>query len=569
MKRVILGINSFNHDSSVCLLTGSDICFAEEERFVREKHTGKFPAQALKYCLKEMQLTRKDVTDVVFYFDIGECWKNYFSNILTAAFRNPKMIRDKRFYYELVWLLGFRNNVMSIKRHLNKENLKLRMIPHHVCHAWYAYYASQFADCVVLSNDSIGERTSVNAFLFNKKGNRISVNNIIEQHDPHSVGYLYGAVTEFLGFHRGSDEGKVMALASFGTDRYLDYFKKGVAMKPEGRFELNDYLIQNRTYQPKGQRLSNRFLKKFKKPRRDNEKITQVHYDIAYALQKISEAIVIHQVASFHQKNIVLTGGVALNSVINGCIANQFPDKHIFVPSIPNDGGCSIGAAVYQYYKLNHSLPEYKDTTYSGASYTDQIILQKLRNLKIEYKLLNDPIADITNALSQNKVIGIFRGNMESGPRALCNRSIIASPESNSMQDYLNDYVKYREGFRPYGGFILEDDVKSVVDYMNNYVDGPYMSFVYTLKGEWKDRIPSLCHVDDTCRIQIIKNNTNRFLEELLHKYQEEYKIPILINTSLNLAGFPIARTVEDAVMTFACSAMDMMIFNERIVISK
>lgn len=569
MKRVILGINSFNHDSSVCLLTENDICFAEEERFVRAKHTGKFPTQALKYCLNQMHLSTKDITDVVFYFDIGECWKNYFSNNLLAIFRSPKMISDKRFYYELVWLLGFRNNVKSIKKYLDNENIKIQMVPHHISHAWYAYYASQFMDCVVLSNDSMGERTSVNAFSFNKKGNKVSVDNLIEQHDPHSVGYLYGAVTEFLGFHRGSDEGKIMALASYGTDRYIDYFRKGVVIKPNGRFFLNDYLIQYRTYQPKGQRLSNRFMNKFGKPRRDYEGITQVHYDIAYALQKISEEIVIHQVASFNQKNIVLTGGVALNSVINGCIANQFPDKNIFVPSIPNDGGCCIGAAIYQYYKLYKSLPKYKDTTFIGSSYTDGYIIQKLKNLKIEYQILDDPITYITNILSQNKVIGIFRGNMESGPRALCNRSIIASPESKVMRDYLNDYVKYREGFRPYGGFILESDVKTVLDYKNSNVDGPYMSFVYTLKKEWKDKVPSLCHVDDTCRIQIIKNNSNQFLEELLIKYKTEHKTPILINTSLNLAGFPIARTVEDAVMTFACSAMDIMIFNERILISK
>lgn len=569
MEQVILGISAFNHDASACLLTKDDICFAEEERFTREKHTSKFPVNAMDYCFKQMNLSKKDVTHVAFYFDVGECWKNYFSNNIPAILNNHQIIADKRYYYELVWLLNFKNKIKSIRKYFNNKKVKIEMVCHHDCHAWYAYYASQFSDCIVLSNDSMGERTGVNAFQFSKDGEKITCKNIIKQYDPHSVGYLYGAVTEFFGFKRGSDEGKVMALASYGTDKYLDYFRNGVELKPGGRFKLNNSLIQHRTYQPKGQRLSNEFLEKFGEPKKSSEKITQFHYDIAYALQKVSEEIVTHQVSSLREKNIVLTGGVALNSVINGLVCNRFKDKHIFVPAIPNDGGCSIGAAIYLYFKNNNVMPKYKETTFLGNSYTDDYIKSKLDSLKIKYTVLEDPISEITTALANRKVVGCFKGNMESGPRALCNRSILASPQFQEIRDYLNNSVKYRESFRPYGGFLLEQDVKEVLEYNNEYVDGPYMSFVYNLKNEWKAKIPSLCHVDGTCRVQIIKEDSDSFLENLLKTYKSKYNIPILINTSLNLGGFPIARTVEDAVMTFSCSAMDMMLFNERILITK
>ncbi len=572
-KSVILGITAFNHDASAALICdGKVIAFAEEERFNGVKHSGSFPLSAIKYCLSEADLTAEDITDIAFYFNPRECWRSYLKH------NNPfytlidfSVFKRKRFYYEFIWLLNFHNKVRSIKKLIGNDKARIHYVNHHYAHTWYGYYASGFRDCVVLSNDSVGESASTLAVHFRRdEKNDITTETLIKQHDPNSLGYLYGAVTDYLGFKRGEGEGRVMALASFGDSKYCDYFSKNISLLAKGRFKIKRNLIMQRSFQPRGQRLGYSFYRKFGDNRKHDDPITQKHYDISFALQNTLETIGFHQLdyITSISNRIVLVGGVAQNSVFNGLATDRYSSKEFCVPPIPHDAGCSMGAAIYVFYKKFNTLPDTVDTSKLGPKYSDEYIINMLKNSKIPYEVLGDPVDFSAEELSKGKTIACFRGRMECGPRALCNRSILASPCSPEMRDHLNKAIKYREEFRPYGGFILKRHLDEVLVHNNKHKSGPYMTYVYKVSSNWIDKIPSLVHVDNTCRVQII-NEDDKFLAELLHSFNKKTKTPIIINTSLNIRGRPIARTPEDAIGTFYTSAIDYVLFNERILVRK
>lgn len=575
-QKAILGIVCFNHDASACIINNNKlIAFAEEERFNYEKHTSKFPLKAIKYCLEAANLEKDDIADIAFYFDMRQCLMQYLlTNNPLALLYNFSIFRRKRFFYEALWLTNFYINVTtSIKKLMNNRRVKVHFLDHHNCHAWYGIYSSRLSQGVVLSNDSMGEDISTLGMSFDlTDSSNKNMKTLLTQKDPHSIGYLYGAVTEFLGYKRGDGEGKVMALASFGTDKYLNYFEKNVNFKNKGKFSVSKNFIVDRSFKPRGeQRLSDKFFETFGRPREEHEEFSQHYFDISYGLQNITEQILEHQVSylSRFSSSIVLTGGVAQNSVANGLLSSKFPSIKFVIPPIPHDAGCSIGAAVYLHRKLYNSLPEYTETAFLGESFDNKNIIKTLDNNRIKYKKEKNIIDFMVEELSSNKVIAVFRKQMEGGPRALCHRSIIADPSVEGMLDHLNHNVKFREYFRPYGGFIRAEDVEDLFEFNNNHVEGPYMSFVYRVKPKWEDKIPSLVHVDKTCRIQIIPQEGDPMLEELLKAYKERKGIPILINTSFNVRSLPICRTPQDALNAFYGSRLDTLIFNDEIVIEK
>ena len=389
-KSVILGITAFNHDASATLIcNGEVIAFAEEERFNGVKHSGSFPLSAIKYCLSEANLTAEDITDVAFYFNPRECWRSYLKhNNPFYALIDFSVFKRKRFYYEFVWLLNFHNKVRSIKKLIGNDKARIHYVNHHYAHTWYGYYASGFRDCVVLSNDSVGESASTLAVHFRRdEKNDITTETLIKQHDPNSLGYLYGAVTDYLGFKRGEGEGRVMALASFGDSKYCDYFSKNISLLAKGRFKIKRNLIMQRSFQPRGQRLGYSFYRKFGDNRKHDDPITQKHYDISFALQNTLETIGFHQLdyITSISNRIVLVGGVAQNSVFNGLATDRYSSKEFCVPPIPHDAGCSMGAAIYVFYKKFNTLPDTVDTSKLGPKYSDEYIINMLKNSKIPY----------------------------------------------------------------------------------------------------------------------------------------------------------------------------------------
>jgi len=568
--KVILGITAFNHDSSACLIYQDKIiAFCEEERFNGAKHTGDFPIKSILFCLNKAKLSLKDITDVAFYFNTKKCALSYIKNNNPFYYIiHPYLFKRKRFYYEIIWLLNFINKINTIKKLLNNHKLRITRVDHHIAHAWYGYFSSNFKDCTVISNDSVGESISSLALKVNRQGKKIIFDKIFNQKDPHSVGYLYGAVTEFLGFKRGLDEGKVMAMAALGTDKYVRYFNNLIKYLPNGEFRISKELICMRNFQPKAQRLSSEFLGKFGKYRQSEEPFTQNHYDVAYAIQWVTEKILYHQFKHISDDNVVLTGGIAQNSVANGKLANSFDKRNVFIPPIPNDAGCSIGSALFLYNKYYGGLPKFTDTAFLGPTFSDNEIIKILKNNKLNFKIIKNSTQFIISELLKNKTVAICRNEMECGPRALGNRSIIANPIDSAMKDYINDKIKHREFFQPYGGLIIDKYVKEIFDYKNINVSGPYMSFVYPIRDKWLKMFPSLVHFDQTSRIQIIKKDQD-FLYNLLEEFYKKTGVPVLMNTSLNLRGQPMARSPQDALITFYNSGIDHILFNNSILISK
>lgn len=571
-SRVVMGITAFNHDSSACIITdGRVVAFAEEERFTGVKHTSAFPGRAIKYCLEEAGLSERDVTDVAFYFDLKECWKSYFRNNHPVKYlRDPSTWRRRRYFYQLAWLSNFTVNVWSIRRRLSGTKLRIHYVPHHLAHAWYGYFASGLTDCIVLSNDSVGEQTATLAIQFSERDGKITTQTLFEQSDPHSLGYLYGAVTEHLGFTRGEGEGRVMALASFAKRPLAKPFDDGIKLLPHGQFRIRRSLLLGRSFQPRGERLSRAAVEAFGPARQRDGELASRHYNLAAGVQHALKRVGFHQLDYLTQlaDNVVLVGGVAQNSVFNGQATERYPTKLILVPPIPHDAGASLGAAVHVWYQIAGHLPERTETAFLGPKYSTQSVEERLANNQLHSHKLSDSVGFMVDELAAGRTVAVFRGRMEGGPRALCNRSIIANPATASMRDHLNHHVKYREDFRPYGGFMLASRLPEVLVHSNRHRQGPYMSYVYLVKPEWRDKIPSLVHVDQTCRIQIVPDDAG-WLADLLRAFESRTGVPVLINTSMNLRGYPIARTPEDALATFYTSAIDHLVFNDELVVSK
>lgn len=279
-NRIILGITAFNHDSSACILKDDKlVAFAEEERFNGLKHTNTFPSQAIKYCLSEAGVQSKDVTDIAFYFNVRECWSSYFkTNNFFNYLADPSLFLRKRYIYELLWLLDFSLKVKTIPKLLMNNKVRVHYVNHHMAHTWYGFYASNVDEAVVVSNDSVGESTSTLVSQFKRDANGYIHSNVLtSQKDPNSLGYLYGAVTDYLGFKRGEGEGRVMALASFGRPRFQAFFLDRIVLLPKGKFKIQKSLLQQRSFQPRGRRLSKIFYNTFGRARVADSQLTQKH----------------------------------------------------------------------------------------------------------------------------------------------------------------------------------------------------------------------------------------------------------------------------------------------------
>lgn len=425
-NRIIVGITAFKHDSSAAIIkNGELIAFSEEERFNRQKNTSELPKYAVRYCLNEANIASSDVTDIAFYFSKKLSLISYITNNNPISWLlNIKKLTNRRFFYELFWVINFYIKANALKFTLGMKNAKIHYIPHHEAHVWYGIYASKQRNGIVISNDSIGESVSTLCSEWKIVNDKVTTKRLLIQKDPHSIGYLYGAITEYLGFNRKNGSGKVMALASFGTNRYSDFFHKNIKLYDNGIFKISNNILLDRSYKPSAQRLSDIFYKIFGENIITKNHDSQDEFDLANSLQEITEKIVINQIKYLSKinKNIVITGGVAQNSVVNGKLVNLFKDCNFFVPPIPNDAGCSIGAAVYLYHKYYSKLPKYTETAFLGEKFDCNHIKNILINSKIKYKEISD-IDSLINIVITNlinkRVVSIFNDKMECGPRAL------------------------------------------------------------------------------------------------------------------------------------------------------
>jgi carbamoyltransferase len=401
-------------------------------------------------------------------------------------------------------------------------------------------------------------------------GNSIEVLGQVEY--PHSVGILYTATTQFLGFPHYGDEGKVMGLAPYGRPRYLPEFREIVSTEDGGRFKLNlDYfrhhaegvdMTWDEGSPAIGRIFSDEYARLFGPPRAEREPLTDRDRDVAASLQARLEEICFHVLEHLYEKTqlteLGLSGGVAYNSVMNGKILLNTPFRRIFVQPAAGDSGTAIGVCYQIYNNLLGNPRDYMmESAFTGPEFSDQEIRSELEQAGLTYESYSD--RDVTalaaRDISQGLVVGWFQGRMEFGPRALGNRSIVVDPRRAEMKEMLNQRIKKREPFRPFAPSILEERVG---DYFEQTHPAPTMLMVYQVKSERRSEIPAVTHVDGSGRLQTVSSQANPRYHQLISDFGELTGVPVVLNTSFN-ENEPIVCTPRHAIDCFLKTRMDVL----------
>ncbi len=551
----ILGISAFYHDSTAALLKdGKIVAAAAEERFSGRKHDHSFPDKAVDFCLKFEKIKKEDIDYIVFY----EKPIIKFDRILDTHLKNYPFAYKLFSYAIPLWVKKKLKIKFLIKDKLGKFPLFTR---HHISHSASAYYLSGFSESAVITFDSVGEWNTLSIGI--GRGNKLNILKTIDF--PDSLGLLYSTVTAFLGFKVNNGEGKVMGLASYGKPIYKEKFKKLITVFSDGSFRLKKsyfaYSYSDRMY-------SKKIVKLFGDPRKPEGTITKRDKDLAATLQWLLEDIALkivrHTKEITKMDNLSLSGGVVLNSVMNGKILKSgIFNKYFFLP-IGGDGGASVGGALYLWRNvLNNNYNEPLSSLYFGPKYSDEEILTTIKNYKLNYKTTADINEYIADMLIEQKIIGWFQGRMELGQRALGNRSILADPRNPKMKDIINGKVKHRESFRPFAPSMLEEKFAEYFGIEDAF--SPYMILCLPVLKNKVD-FPAAIHIDGTARIQTVNKKDNKKYYDLIDNFYKKTGIPVILNTSFNVRGKPIVCSPEDAVLTFLRTEIDILVMGDLII---
>ena len=566
----ILGINAYHAGASACLIRDGELIAAvEEERLRRIKYWAGFPSLAIKYCLDEGKITAFDLDHVGISRDPKA---NLLKKVLFAIAKRPSLNLIKE---RLSNALQVRNPKTELASCLSLDAASLKAqfhnIEHHRAHLASAFFVSPFRHAAIISVDGMGDFVSTMWGV--GQDNQIKV--LGEINFPHSLGFLYTAVSQWLGFPKYGDEGKVMGLAPYGQPRYRDEFLKIVKVSPDGGFALNmDYFVHHAkgasmTFDEGdpviGTMFSDQFVQVFGPPRPPGQKINQHHEDVAASLQAMLEEAEFALVRSLYtqtgQKALCMAGGVAMNSAFNGKILPNTEFEDIYIHPAANDAGTALGVCYYIYHQILKRPRTYiMKEAYTGPAFSDDQVAEVLSKYGLAYEILNE--GDLAKAAAQlvadGKILGWFQGRMEWGPRALGNRSILADPRRADMKDILNARIKYREPFRPFAPSIL---LESVGEYFDQSYPDPFMIKVYNVLLEKRKVIPAVTHVDGTGRLQTVDRASAPTYWTLIHEFYKLTGVPVVLNTSFN-ENEPIVCTPEQAIECFLRTKMDALAIN-------
>jgi carbamoyltransferase len=559
----ILGLNAFHGDASAALLCqGQLVAAIEEERLNRIKHWAGFPNLAAAACLNGSD--RNDVAHVAIS-------RNPFAHIsrkvLYAAARPASWQRSMSRVANIVQVTRLSSErpgtiLSELKR------ARIHKVEHHRAHLASAFFASPFEEAAVVSVDGFGDYSSVQWGV--GCGNRIQVLGSVLF--PHSLGILYTAFTQFLGFPKYGDEYKMMGLAAYGEPRFASQIRQ-IVKTDSGRCRLNlDYF----THHSQGVKMtwdggepvssnlfSRKMLEVFGKSREPRSEIAAHHADLAASVQAVLEenyfALLNHVFQCTRQKSLCLAGGVALNCAANGKIFERTPFRDLYIQPAASDAGTSIGAALSVWHeRLNQPRSFVMRHAYYGPEYSDREIHAALETAGVAYLRLSEAeLVDATaSAIAAGKVVGWFQGRMEFGPRALGNRSILADPRRKDMKDLLNSRVKHREHFRPFCPSILAE---AVSDFFETDYPSPFMVTAYRIKAERQPEILAVTHADGTGRLQTVDRQSNPLYWKLIRRFGEITGVPVLLNTSFN-ENEPIVQTPAQALDCFLRTRMDVLV---------
>jgi carbamoyltransferase len=568
----ILGVNAYHAGASACLIRdGQLVAAAEEERFKRIKYWAGFPTEAVRYCLNEARISAYDLDHVGISRDPNA---NLHKKVLFAVARRPSfgLIRDR-----LANAARVRDPKTALVEALDLDaaGLKARFhnVEHHLAHMASAFFVSPFQEAAILSVDGMGD--FVSTMWGEGRGHRLRVAGSVNF--PHSLGIFYTAVSQWLGFPKYGDEGKVMGLAPFGQPALLDQMRRIVRLQRDGTFELDlDWFVHHATGAtmtwdegaPELDALySRKFVDAFGQPRPATpggaaEAIGEHYLNVAASLQAMLEEAEFGLVQMLRRKTgqraLCLAGGVALNSVFNGKIRPQVGFEDVYIQPAAGDAGTALGVAYYIYHQLlGRPRCFVMDRADTGPGYTDEQVASTLDRygLRAERLARDDLCRGAARLVADGAVVGWFQGRMEWGPRALGNRSILADPRRRDMKDVLNARIKHREPFRPFAPSVLAEATGEFFD--QDYPD-PFMLKVYSVRPEKRPAIPAVTHVDGTGRLQTVDRASVPLYWQLIKEFEQQTGVPVVLNTSFN-ENEPIVCRPEEAVECFLRTKMDAL----------
>ncbi len=587
---VILGISAFYHDSAAALVVdGEIIAAAQEERFTRIKHDHRFPKNAVNFCLKEIGITADKIDAVVFYDKPLLKFERLLETYLAFA---PYGL--KSFMKALpLWV----KQKLFLPREIDKGlddiyNGQIYFTNHHESHAASAFFPSPFEEAAIITLDGVGEWTTTSWGVGD--GSKIELKQDVRF--PHSLGLLYSAFTYYTGFRVNSGEYKIMGLAPYGEPKYVDLILDHIMdLKEDGSFWLDQTYFN---YCSGLTMTSKKFHKLFSgEPRKPETKITQREMDLAASVQKVTEIVMLKIANYVHKKtgidNLCLAGGVALNCVGNGKILQNGPFKNIWIQPAAGDAGGALGAALFAWHHIYEKprktqTPDAQKGSYLGPQFKNEEIKTYLNSVSAKHHKYEEDILckKIAELLAEGKIIGIFQGRAEFGPRALGGRSIIGDPRNTEMQKTMNLKIKFRESFRPFAPSCLEECCS---DFFELDAPSPYMLLVAPVKKERRkpmteeqeklfgieklkverSDVPSITHVDYSARVQTVTEKTSPLYYRIINAFREKTGCGAVVNTSFNIRGEPIVHSPEDAYKCFMFTDMDVLVLENIICIKE
>lgn len=587
----ILGISAFYHDSAAALVVdGRIVAAAQEERFTRIKHDHNFPVNAIEYCLREAGIGPENLDAVVFYDKPLLKFERLMESYLAYA---PRGLRSFMMALPL-WL----NQKLFLPREIdrglsNRYDGPIYFTTHHSSHAASAFFPSPFEEAAIITFDGVGEWSTSTWGI--GRGNKIDI--LKEIRFPHSLGLLYSAFTYYAGFKVNSGEYKLMGLAPYGEPRFETLIRENlIDIKPDGSFWLDQSFFN---YTSGLTMTSEKFHRLFgQPPRKPEEALTQFHMDVAASIQRVTEDVMLRiATAVFNEtglKNLCMAGGVALNCVANGLIARNGPFENIWIQPAAGDAGGSLGGALFAWYQLmdNPRTPEMPDAqsgSFLGPNYSSDEIEALLRPFAANYRRIDDEdrlCSEIAELIDEGRVVGLFQGRMEFGPRALGGRSILGDPRRADMQSRMNLKIKFRESFRPFAPSVLSE---RAADYFELETESPYMLLVAPVREELRlqlteaesslfgierlnvprSTIPAVTHVDYSARVQTVDSARNPRYYNILKAFEARTGCGVLINTSFNIRGEPIVCRPEEAYRCFMLTEMDALVLENLILLKE
>jgi carbamoyltransferase len=582
----VLGLSCFYHNSAAALIrNGKLVAAAEEERFTRRKADRRFPTRAVNFCLEEAGIQQGELSSVVYYDNayltferlmhtqlaIGsdglDAWQRVLPSWLTQKLQIPELIRDT---------LDYDGEVLHES--------------HHRSHAASAFYPSPFDSAAVLTIDGVGEWAT--ATIGVGRGNDLQM--LREMQFPHSVGLLYSAFTQFVGFKVNNGEYKMMGLAPYGTPRYTqEIYDNIVDVHDDGSIELDldyfDFLRAPTMTSP-------RFDELFGGPARGwEDPVTEREMDISASIQAVTEDIVMKMAKHAHdltgERRLCLAGGVALNCVANGELLRDGPFDELWIQPAAGDSGAALGAALDVWHSHRGNDRELGSTTHSsqggsywGPAYGDDEIRAYLDTHGYPYETIakGTRSAVLAECIDEGLVVGHFSGRMEFGPRALGARSILGDARNPETQTTINLKIKYRESFRPFAPTVLREDASEFFDLD---AESPYMLIVapvlesrrrsyrrepgmdiYDVVRQPRSDVPAITHVDYSARVQTLRREDHPDYYDGISSFRERSGVGLVVNTSFNVRGEPIVCTPYDAYRCFMRTEMDVLMLGDHIL---